>query len=160
MISWFSSQNQSWFLPCPLQEKLRQRDIPVGVCEGFKVVDLRSGAGAMLELRVEGVAYRGFLDVGVVPFGLIGYSCLKQLRLGVELKQTAQQKKKFHEQHGGGGQHRALMPVPRWVLNCRVALQGALIWKIPQAKRGNMRHFLTLRQAKVRRLGSADVSLY
>jgi hypothetical protein len=63
-------------------------------------VDLRSGTGAMLDLRVEGTAYRGFLDVGVVPFGLVGHSCLKQLRLGVELKQTAEQKKKFREQHG------------------------------------------------------------
>jgi hypothetical protein len=82
------------------QDRLKERHVPIGVEDGFKVVDLRSGE--KLELTYDGVIYRGFLDAGVVPFGLAGYSCLRQLRVGVELKQTAAQKKMFRELHPDG----------------------------------------------------------
>jgi hypothetical protein len=64
------------------------------VPDGFKVVDMRSGE--KLELIYDGVVYRGFLDAGIVPLGVAGFSCLKQLRVGVELKQTAEQKENLH----------------------------------------------------------------
>jgi hypothetical protein len=93
-----------------LQDQLKQRHVPLGVTNGFKVVDLRSGE--KLELFYDDVVYRGFLDAGIVPFGSAGYSCLSQLRVGVELKQTAEQRKRFRELHPDGMLHGMIVFVP------------------------------------------------
>jgi hypothetical protein len=68
---------------------------------GFQVVDLRR---AKLELVVHRVAYRGFLDAGIVPYGVAGASRISQLRVAIELKHTAVQKKAYQEVHGQGTQ--------------------------------------------------------
>ena len=52
------------------------------------------------ELEVDGTTYRGFLDVGVVPFGLMGQSCARHLRLAVELKHTKNQKRRYSQAKG------------------------------------------------------------
>ena len=53
-----------------------------------------------LELENDGTTYRGFLDVGVVPFGLMGQSCARHLRLGVENKLTKNEKRRYSQAKG------------------------------------------------------------
>ena len=45
-----------------------------------------------LDIKIDGTTYKGFLDVGVVSYGVIGESCTRQVRLGVMVKHTKDQK--------------------------------------------------------------------
>lgn len=58
---------------------------------GYQVKDLHKEDGK-LELRLNGKIYRGVIDTGVVPYATKGTSCVRHMRLGVELKRTPQQK--------------------------------------------------------------------
>lgn len=54
-----------------LEDQLKEQHVPIGVPDGFKVVDMRSGE--KLELIYDGVVYRGSLDAGIVPLGVAGF---------------------------------------------------------------------------------------
>lgn len=64
---------------------------------GFAVYDLHDLDG-QLTVTAEGTTYKGYLDVGVAPQGLMGYSIVQQLRVGFELKHTQDQKRRYRLQ--------------------------------------------------------------
>ena len=73
----------------------------------FEVVDLHSPRGDFsgdLSVLIDGASYSGRIDVGIVPYGVAGSSCIPNLRLGIKLKCTADQKARYtlrHEATGG-----------------------------------------------------------
>lgn len=64
---------------------------------GFAVKDLHKDPESKLTITVNNITYTGILDVGVVPYGASGKTCARQLRLGVELKHTNDQKRRFEQ---------------------------------------------------------------
>ena len=78
-----------------LQELLQQAQISINQVPGFAVVDLHTAGDALsgrLSVTISDATYNGILDVGIVPCGVSGMSCIPRLRLGVELKHTRDQK--------------------------------------------------------------------
>ena len=81
-----------------LQEQLQQAEVKINELPGFEVVDLHSPSDALsgnLSVVLGGAPYNGRIDVGVVPFGVMGATCIPSLRLGIELKHTEDQKARY-----------------------------------------------------------------
>ena len=55
-----------------------------------------------LDITVDGTTYKGFLDVGVVPAEVVGDSCTRQVRLGVLVKTTRDQKARHMHEYANG----------------------------------------------------------
>ena len=84
-----------------LQASLKQAGAAIGKQPGFSVRDLHTSDGKM-EIAVNGTVYAGILDAGVVPYAVTGTSCMRQLRIGLELKQTQEQKDLYKANHPVG----------------------------------------------------------
>ena len=84
-----------------LQELLQQAQISANQVPGFAVVDLHTAGDALrLSVIISDATYNGILDVGIVPCGVSGMSCIPRLRLGVELKHTQDQKNRYRRRQG------------------------------------------------------------
>ena len=73
---------------------------------GFEVVDLHSPSGALsgkLSVVLGGATYNGRIDVGVVPYGVMGDTCIPSLRLGIDLKRTEDQKARYKRRQAASG---------------------------------------------------------
>ena len=89
-----------------LQEQLQKAQIRINQLPGFEVVDLHSPSGKFsgnLSVLIGGAIYNGRLDVGVVPYGVKGLTCISCLRLGIELKRTEDQKARYTRTQGARG---------------------------------------------------------
>ena len=83
-----------------LQALLQQAQVPIDQVPGFAVVDLHTSGDALsgrLSVTISDLTYTGILDVGIVPCGVSGMSCIPCLRLGVELKHTQDQKERYKQ---------------------------------------------------------------
>ncbi len=63
--------------------------------------DLHSNDGRV-SFTHESTVYTGIIDAGVVPFGVMGDTSTSQLRVGLELKQTAEQKQRYQDDNPNG----------------------------------------------------------
>lgn len=84
-----------------LQASLKRAGAAIGTEPGFSVRDLHSSDGKMA-IVVNSTTYAGILDAGVVPYAVTGTSCMPQLRIGLELKQTQKQKDVYKANHPAG----------------------------------------------------------
>ena len=84
-----------------LQASLKRAGAAIGTEPGFSVRDLHRSDGKM-EIVVNTTVYAGILDAGVVPYAVTGTSCMRQLRIGVELKQSQKQKDWYKANHPVG----------------------------------------------------------
>lgn len=84
-----------------MQACLTQAKAAIGSDPGFDVLDMHRNDGRV-SFAHGGTLYTGIIDVGVVPFGVRGDTCRSQLRIGLELKQTAQQKQRYRNNNPAG----------------------------------------------------------
>ena len=84
-----------------LQASLKRAGAAIGTQPGFSVRDLHKSDGKMA-IVVDTTTYAGILDAGVVPYSVAGASCMRQLRVGLELKQTQEQKDLYKANHPAG----------------------------------------------------------
>ena len=63
--------------------------------------DLHSNDGRV-SFTHESTVYTGIINAGVVPFGVMGDTSTSQLRVGLELKQTAEQKQRYQVNYPNG----------------------------------------------------------
>ena len=84
-----------------LQACLIKSKVAIGSDPGFAVRDLHSSDGRV-SFTHESTVYTGIIDAGVVPFGVMGDTSTSQLRVGLELKQTAEQKQRYQANNPNG----------------------------------------------------------